>query len=103
MRFAGTWKQYSKKAMPQLTAMTFHSASLRYLRWPYQAKVLKCENVSFYRFANVFDGAFLGVTLTDAAWQAGALGYPKTVLAGIEDHLSHKRDLNFDFSTGFTR
>src|SRR4029077_876599 len=41
MRFAGTWKQYSKKAMPQLARMTFHSASLRYLRWPYQANVMK--------------------------------------------------------------
>src|ERR1700732_3152391 len=41
MRFAGTWKQYSKNAMPQLARMTFHSASLRYLRWPYQAKVMK--------------------------------------------------------------
>src|ERR1700747_2756195 len=41
MRFAGTWKQYSKNAMPQLARMTFHNASLRYLRWPYQAKVMK--------------------------------------------------------------
>src|SRR5579863_1404837 len=47
IRFAGTWKQYSKKAMPQLARMTFHSASLRYLRWPYQAKVIKIfETVS---------------------------------------------------------
>src|SRR4029077_4573437 len=47
MRFAGTWKQYSKKAMPQLARMTFQSASLRYLRWPYQAKVIKIfETVS---------------------------------------------------------
>src|ERR1700688_3812911 len=41
MRLAGTWKQYSKKAMPQLARMTFQSASLRYFRWPYQAKVIK--------------------------------------------------------------
>src|ERR1700681_2848895 len=41
MRLAGTWKQYSKKAMPQLARITFHSASLRYFRWPYQAKVMK--------------------------------------------------------------
>src|SRR5215813_7421332 len=27
--------------MPQLARTTFHSASLRYLRWPYQAKVIK--------------------------------------------------------------
>src|ERR1700757_296857 len=41
MRFAGTWKQYSKNAMPQLATMTFHKASLRYFRWPYHAKVMK--------------------------------------------------------------
>src|SRR5260370_32925150 len=41
MRFAGTWKQYSKKAMPQLARITFHNASLRYFRWPYQANVIK--------------------------------------------------------------
>jgi hypothetical protein len=41
MRFAGTWKQYSKKAMPQLTRITFQRAEVRYFRWPYQAKVMK--------------------------------------------------------------
>jgi len=38
---AGTWKQYSKKAMPQLATTTFQSATLRYFRCPYQAKVMK--------------------------------------------------------------
>jgi len=33
--------------MPQLAKTTFHSASLRCLRWPYQAKVMKMlETVS---------------------------------------------------------
>src|SRR5882724_333897 len=41
MRFAGTWKQYSKKAIPQLTKITFHKASLRYFKCPYQANVMK--------------------------------------------------------------
>src|SRR6266478_3553916 len=41
MRFAGTWKQYSKNAMPQLAIITFHKASLRYFKWPYHAKVMK--------------------------------------------------------------
>src|SRR6267143_2432993 len=41
MRFAGTWKQYSKKAIPQLARITFQSASLRNFRWPYHAKVMK--------------------------------------------------------------
>jgi hypothetical protein len=38
---AGTWKQYSKKAIDQLTRTTFQSASWRKRRWPYQAKVMK--------------------------------------------------------------
>src|SRR6202048_3172957 len=47
MRFAGTWKQYSKKAIPQLTKITFHKASCRYFKCPYQAKVMKIlETVS---------------------------------------------------------
>src|ERR1700680_4527993 len=57
MRLAGTWKQYSKKAMPQLARMTFQSASLRYFRWPYQAKVMKIfEMVSrrIVRIAQMF-------------------------------------------------
>src|SRR6266576_6617453 len=41
MRFAGTWKQYSKNAMPQLAIITFGKASLRYFKWPYHAKVMK--------------------------------------------------------------
>src|SRR5271168_3915277 len=41
IRFAGTWKQYSKKAIPQLTRMTFQSAEVRYFKWPYQANVMK--------------------------------------------------------------
>src|SRR3954465_11608654 len=41
MRVAGTWKQYSRNAMSQLTMITLKSGSLRYLRWPYQANVIK--------------------------------------------------------------
>src|ERR1700675_2794009 len=41
MRFAGTWKQYSAKAMSQLMTMTLNSGAWRYFRWPYQAKVMK--------------------------------------------------------------
>src|SRR4051812_34390996 len=40
MRFAGTASQYSKKAMPQLASTAIQSALERYLRWPYQAKVM---------------------------------------------------------------
>jgi hypothetical protein len=41
MRFAGTWKQYSAKAMAQLIRMTLKRGALRYFKCPYQAKVIK--------------------------------------------------------------
>ncbi len=42
MRFAGTWKQYSKKAMPQLTTIaTMSGLPLSAERCPYQAKLMK--------------------------------------------------------------
>src|SRR5450755_762198 len=41
MRLAGTWKQYSAKAMIQLMRITLNSGTSRYFRWPYQAKVMK--------------------------------------------------------------
>src|SRR5580765_8584206 len=46
MRLAGTWKQYSKKAMPQLIIVTFHSGTFWYLRCPYQAKVIKMLEIN---------------------------------------------------------
>src|SRR5580658_2196871 len=47
MRLAGTWKQYSAKAISQLTTITLNKGAWRYLRWPYQAKVMKIlERVS---------------------------------------------------------
>src|SRR5579864_8436727 len=39
-RLAGTWKQYSKNAMPQLVMITFHRATLRNFKCPYQANVM---------------------------------------------------------------
>src|SRR5271165_2656974 len=41
MRLAGTWEQYSKNAISQLTRITLNSGSCRYFRWPYQATVMK--------------------------------------------------------------
>jgi hypothetical protein len=38
---AGTWKQYSSEAIIQLKKITLGRGVLRYLRWPYQAKVMK--------------------------------------------------------------
>jgi hypothetical protein len=43
MRFAGTWKQYSNSAIPQLTSTTAHSGaalSRGEARWPYHANVM---------------------------------------------------------------
>src|ERR1041385_3038064 len=41
MRLAGTSKQYSKKAIPQLMSVTFHNGTFWYFKWPYHAKVIK--------------------------------------------------------------
>ena len=41
MRLAGTWKQYSAKAISQLTRITFHIADCLNFKWPYHAKVIK--------------------------------------------------------------
>ncbi|MMZ70649.1 hypothetical protein D1872_337440 [compost metagenome] len=41
MRLAGTARQYSKKAMPQLRITTIHNGLLPNFRCPYQAKVMK--------------------------------------------------------------
>lgn len=47
IRLAGTWKQYSKNAIPQLIStmaaiprVSNHFISLSF-KWPYQAKVIK--------------------------------------------------------------
>src|SRR6478752_4179690 len=39
--FAGTMKQYSTKAMPQLTTITKNIGDVLNLRWPYHARVMK--------------------------------------------------------------
>ena len=46
MRLAGTASQYSKKAMPQLTITAIHKGFEVWLRWPYQAKVMKTLEAS---------------------------------------------------------
>lgn len=46
MRFAGTWKQYSKNAIPQLTKITAHSADDLNFKCPYHAKVMKILEIS---------------------------------------------------------
>src|SRR6266436_375157 len=81
MRFAGTWKQYSKKAMPQLARMTFHKASLRYLRWPYQAKVMKMfERVSSRIVRTFFSSGFV-----DSLAQTQSNGEPLRVSRFVKE------------------
>src|SRR5581483_7963300 len=47
MRFAGTWRRYSKSAMPQLATTANISGTFRKRRCPYQAAVMKTlESVS---------------------------------------------------------
>lgn len=41
MRFAGTWKTYSKNAKPQLARIASHNALDLCFRCPYHAKVIK--------------------------------------------------------------
>jgi hypothetical protein len=53
----GTWKQYSKKAITQLTRMTFQSASLRNFRWPFHAKVIKMLEMVRNRIVRMRKGA----------------------------------------------
>lgn len=50
--FAGTWKQYSKNAMPQLMRMTIiNGSALNFpkpciFRWPYHARVMKMLEIT---------------------------------------------------------
>src|ERR1700760_41890 len=41
IRFAGTCRQYSNRAIDQLTRITFQRGTSRYFRCPYQANVIK--------------------------------------------------------------
>lgn len=59
------------------------------LRWHRQPVVLKSEHVAFDGFADVRDGGLATLALRDAAREAGALGHPEAVFAGINNHLSH--------------
>src|SRR6267378_6891335 len=59
IRLAGTWKQYSKKAIPQLMTITFHSATLRYFKCPYQANVIKTFEMVSRRIVRMRPGGSL--------------------------------------------
>src|ERR1700756_381149 len=59
IRFAGTWKQYSKKAIPQLMTITFHSATLRNFKCPYHANVMKIFEMVRRRIVRIRPGGSL--------------------------------------------
>src|SRR5262249_14695346 len=63
MRLAGTARQYSIKAMPQLTTIAIKSGVERNLRCPYQAKVMnRLEPISI-RIGAIWGEVSAGMTL----------------------------------------
>src|SRR6185312_16249966 len=64
MRLAGTARQYSKNAMPQLASTATHIAAAGNLSWPYQAVVmnrLEQQSSTIGRIAAVVSGMGLSV------------------------------------------
>jgi hypothetical protein len=53
----------------------------------------ECEHVSFYRFTDIADRAFLCLSLAHAAGQTWTLGDPKAALTWVKDHLPHRLTL----------
>src|ERR1700675_1230547 len=105
MRFAGTWKQYSAKAMSQLMTMTLNSGAWRYFRWPYQAKVMKMlervrSRIVVMRICCLirgFDctlrgGGATGASPVHIVWRpGGAPGSPRSSASGLCDRLANRR------------
>src|SRR5277367_335492 len=60
MRLAGTWKQYSKKAIIQLIMITLNNGTSRYFSWPYQAKVMKMLETVSRAMVRMCLGSFRG-------------------------------------------
>jgi hypothetical protein len=72
MRLAGTWKQYSAKAISQLTIITVNKGALAYLRCPYQAKVMKMLDIrsrtTVFIISSTHRGLILLRALTVSLW-----------------------------------
>jgi hypothetical protein len=67
MRFAGTWKQYSKKAINPAHHDDFVEGTSRYFRCPYHAKVMKMlEMVSTIVFMGRFSPFLWLILMTRA-------------------------------------
>src|SRR6266853_4589953 len=104
MRFAGTWKQYSAKAMSQLMRMTLNSGAWRYFRCPYHAKVMKMlervrSRIVVMRICCLILGAVCTLSVSGATGvspvqrqsggRAGAPGSPRSRAADFRDRLAN--------------
>src|SRR5512138_1664603 len=65
MRFAGTAKQYSMKAIPQLARITISSGAVLNLRCPYQANVMKTLDAISSRIGATEGEKIMDVLKTD--------------------------------------
>src|ERR1700681_4695558 len=109
MRLAGTWKQYSAKAMSHEMTMTLNSGAWRYFRWPYQAKVMKMlervrSRIVVIRICCLIRGfdctpsrssGATGVSPVHVGWRqygggAGAPGSPPSRASGFRDRLANR-------------
>src|ERR1700675_2923035 len=104
MRLAGTWKQYSAKAMSHEMTMTLNSGAWRYFRWPYQAKVMKMlervrSRIVVMRICCLilgFDctlrvgGATGASPVRSYGGRAGAPGFPRSRAADFRDRLANR-------------
>src|ERR1700730_15174105 len=72
-RLAGTASQYSKKAIPQLVRITAGSQLSLYLRWPYQANVMKILDPNSISTGRI-DGGTVGMDILSSfcAWRSPA-------------------------------
>lgn len=61
--------------------------------WNCQIVVLKRENVSLDRLADIHDGLLPALTLRNTARKAWTLRHPKTVFTWIHNYLSHVANL----------
>src|ERR1043165_8923377 len=94
MRLAGTAKQYSTKAMAQLTNTTSHSGAAGNFSCPYQAKVMKTleieRNMIGARAGQAIDMHLLNRFTKCCADVAGSLRlyatFPRLVLSSTQMH-----------------
>jgi hypothetical protein len=59
------------------------------LLWHRETVILKSKHVTLNCFPDIRDGGLAAFALGNAARKAWALGYPKAVFTGVNDHLAH--------------